>query len=264
MSGTVQRNARVTAPKQMALPLPVRGGKRAGAGRKRGPNGSAGHHRRPKVNRHVPAHITLRVVRGLPTLRSERCLAPIRDALRAVRRRTGFRLVHFSVQHDHVHLVTEAASNESLARAMAGLCIRVARRLNRALGRSGKVFAARYHAVPLKSPKQTRDALAYVLLNGRHHAAGRGLAMDPGPVLLDPCSSAAVFDGWRPDVSVARAPPGRVDVGELVGVATAWILRVGWRRWGLIDPRGVPGQGRRGRRGRSPVDSAGAGDNPRG
>jgi hypothetical protein len=145
------------------------------------------------------------------------------------------------MQHDHVHLIAEAESTRALARGMAGLCIRFARRLNKALGRRGKVFAARYHATPVTSPKQARAAIAYVLCNNRHHAAQRGPLVDRGPITLDPCSSAASFDGWRRDRQVAPVPSWRPRVDELVMPASCWLLKEGWRRHGLIGPEEIPG-----------------------
>ncbi|HEY4116912.1 MAG TPA: hypothetical protein VGM56_03600, partial [Byssovorax sp.] len=75
------------------------------------------------------------------------------------------------MQRDHVHLLVEPESERALSRGVQGICIRFAKAINRVLGRRGRVFADRYHAVPLRSPRQTRNALAYVLLNARHHAA---------------------------------------------------------------------------------------------
>jgi hypothetical protein len=118
---------------------------------------------------------------------------------------------------------------------LRALQIRIARRLNRLAGRKGKVFTDRYHARALATPRETQAALRYVLLNGRHHAA-----RDGGKAWLDPCSSAAVFNGWsRP----AELPPGYKDRGAITATAQpeTWLLRVGWRRCGEISPDDVPG-----------------------
>ena len=116
---------------------------------------------------------------------------------------------------------------------MKGLKIRIAKGLNKRLGRRGAVFADRYHGVALTNPRQVRNALAYVLLNARHHAPSRA-----GALALDPCSSSPCFDGW----TVARAPtPG--PWCDAVAPASTWLLRVGWRRHGLLSPLEVPGRG---------------------
>jgi hypothetical protein len=155
----------------------------------------------------------------------------------AARDRLGMRLVHWAAQRDHLHLIVEPESEKALARAVQGLCIRFAKQLNRALGRRGPVFAERYHGVSLGSPRQARNALAYVLLNERHHAADRGEHLSAG---LDPCSSSPCFEGWtRP-----RAPtPG--PWSSTVANATTWLLRKGWTRHGLVDPLELPGRRKR-------------------
>jgi hypothetical protein len=92
----------------------------------------------------------------------------------------------------------------------------------------------RYHLKTLCSPRQVRNALAYVLLNVRKHWRQRnGVAP---PVRLDAASSGAWFDGW------SRPPPAS-EVRPTCEVARArtWLLREGWRRHGLVDPAEVPG-----------------------
>jgi REP element-mobilizing transposase RayT len=128
-----------------------------------------------------------------------------------------FRVVHFSVQSDHVHLIAEASSKRALSSGMRGVAIRVARAVNRALGRRGSVWSDRYHARPLPTPRTVRNALIYVLANARKHL--RAIAG------IDPCSSAPWFDGYRDrHVRPASCP--------LVRPPRTWLLRVGWRRGG--------------------------------
>jgi REP element-mobilizing transposase RayT len=218
--------------RQQTIEFRTWGGRRAGAGRK--PSGrerGAVHEARPAVGRSIPQHLTMRV-RGVPSLRSERCMKVIRHAFAEGKERFGFRLVQYAVQPDHLHLIVEAAGKKSLSSGARGLAIRVAMRLNRLLGRAGKVFAERYHAVALGSPKQVRNALAYVLLQERRHAAKRrsGLTTE-----LDACSSAFTFDGW------ADASPRAGPWDETVAEARSWLLSKGWRRYGRIRRAEVPG-----------------------
>jgi REP element-mobilizing transposase RayT len=144
------------------------------------------------------------------------------EAAIAASSRSDFRLVHFSVQGDHVHLVVEAHDKAALSTGMRGLLIRAARALNRTASRSGPVWADRYHCRELRTPREVRHVLAYVLLNARKH--GREVAP------LDPCSSARWFDGWRghsPMVDLAVDPPA-------VFAPRTWLLGSGWRRHGLL------------------------------
>ena len=188
--------------RQLELRFASRGGAREHAGRP--PNGaSAGvsHLARPRFSRTTPVHVTVRMARHVYNLRSGRCFSAIGRALGAAAERFGVRIVQFSVQGNHMHLVVEAASSEALSRGMQGLAIRVAKRLNGVMRRRGRVFADRYHARALRTPTEVRRALAYVRDNARRH--GVAPARDP-------------YASPRADVPLP--PPA------------TWLLRVGWRR----------------------------------
>jgi len=148
----------------------------------------------------------------------------VRRALGAAPR-AWFRLLHFSVQADHVHLVVEACDNDALTRGMAGVAIRAARAVNRRIGRRGRVWADRYHARSLRTPREVRNAIVYVLTNWTKHGS---VTRD-----LDPCSSSFWFDGWK--LPPTAGPP---DWGELeppVVSPRTWLARMGWRRLGLVS-----------------------------
>lgn len=89
----------------------------------------------------------------------------------------------FSIQANHIHLIVEARNRFALSRAMKGFSVRIAKRLNRAYGRRGQVFSDRFHAHVLRTPREVRHAVRYVMENSRIHAARRGerwsLAVDP-------------------------------------------------------------------------------------
>ena len=200
------------------------GGAREGAGRKREANRArVAHSKRSALKPNHPAHITLRIEAGLKNLRNRSEYATVRKALVAGANRFGMRLVEFAVLSNHLHLVCEADDERALARGMKGLCVRIARALNRLWNRVGSVFSDRYHAHVLKTPRAVRNALNYVLHNAALHGSRLG-----GP---DPCSSGAWFGGWRHDLARTRVAP----VSPLPRALT-WLLRVGWRRHGYLDP----------------------------
>ncbi len=149
-------------------------------------------------------------------------------ALGAASDRFGMRITHFSVQRDHAHLILEADDRVAVARGIKGLCVRIARAVNRVMGRKGSVFADRYHERVLRTPRQTRHAIGYVLCNFRKHGvSSRG---------VDQCSSGALFDGW------SRAVEPSTDRAIVVAAPRTWLLRVGWRRAGrTIDLTHCPG-----------------------
>ena len=126
--------------RQLELPVRTHGGKRRGAGRK--PNGDrAGvpHRVREPVGAGHPMHVTVRMVRGLPSMRTRRVREVLMGAFRSGCARFGFKLVHFSIQSNHLHLIAEASGRVALMRGMKGLLVRIARRLNKFWGRKGRV-----------------------------------------------------------------------------------------------------------------------------
>ena len=198
--------------RQLGLEFRTWGGKRAGAGRKpRGARAGVAHRSRGAWTRPMPLHVTLRMAPHVYNLRSRRSFRVIAAALRVGADRFGVRVVEFSVQGNHIHLLVEAPNRQALARAIQGLTIRVAKGLNRMMGRKGRVFDDRYHARVLRTPTEVRHAIHYILDNARKHAAQRGETYAPGYV--DPYSSAGA-----PDLALP--------------VAQTWLLRMGGKRAG--------------------------------
>jgi REP element-mobilizing transposase RayT len=213
-----------------------RGGPRPGAGRPRGARPRVLHRERAPVPVDCPVHVTLRVKANLPSLRDGRFVREFRRSLAEACERGDFRVSHYSLQGDHAHLIVEARGKDALARGMKSIGARLARALNRASSRSGPVLDGRYHSRSLRTPREVRRALAYVLLNARRHLAKAGRATRAA-ANLDPASSARWFDGWRRELS-SRLPEARA--GCEVARARTWLLRVGWRRHGLVDPGELP------------------------
>ncbi|TDJ69802.1 MAG: hypothetical protein E2O39_11060 [Planctomycetota bacterium] len=215
---------------QVEFEFPEWGGKRRGAGRK--PVGAAcvSHHGRAELKERFPVHVTVRLVRGLPGLRERNAYHVLLRSFRAGCERFGFRLNHYSVQTNHVHMIVEAEDSRSLTRGMQGLQIRMAKALNKLWRRAGKVFADRFHNRILVSPREVRNVLVYVLNNGRRH--GSFATRD----IPDPFSSGRWFDGWVEQLERnSSAPPP-------ITRARSWLQRLGWRMHGLIPLSLVPGR----------------------
>jgi REP element-mobilizing transposase RayT len=215
------------SPAQLPLPAPAGwGGRRRGAGRKRSlPRPAPPHVPRPEHDARHPVHVTLRALGGLPSLRSDRIFATLRRALSRASK-SSFRVIHFSVQSDHLHFLVEAEGALPLSRGVQGLAVRCAKAINRALERQGAVWDQRYHARGLTTPREVRAGLVYVLLNFRKH-----LRAAPN---VDPCSSGAWFDGWT-------RPPPEPRQPSPVRAARTWLATMGWRRGGgAISPGESP------------------------
>jgi REP element-mobilizing transposase RayT len=132
------------------------------------------HLRRPEFAGRFPLHVTLRVRPEVGGLRTDRRFSKIKHAFRYGHDRFGMRLAEFSVQSNHVHLIVEAEDRRALARGIQGLAIRVARGVNRAADREGKVFADRYHAHVLRTLTEVKNAVHYVRHNLQKHTGHAG------------------------------------------------------------------------------------------
>jgi REP element-mobilizing transposase RayT len=196
-------------------------------------------------------HVTLRVLAGVPQLRRGKLFRTIRSCIASCHKAT-FQVVEYCVMGNHLHLIVEASHRVALSRGMQGLKVRLARRLNGAIGRRGTVFAERYHARILTTPMEVRNALSYVLGNARRHARQHGRRLARGWV--DPCSSAPYFDGWRGrkaakwsrsvdpwERDTARENETPRATGPPTRPARTWVLSKGWRKHGLLDVNAVPG-----------------------
>jgi REP element-mobilizing transposase RayT len=235
---------------QLELRFRRRGGARAGAGRKPRPErvGLLPHLRRLRHRPYEPVHVTARAVRSAPNLRAQSVFAALR-AIFARSSEKGFRLLHYSVQGNHLHLIVEADGGVAFARGIQRLLSRAAMAVNALARRSGRVWRDRHHREPLTTPSQVRNAYAYVLFNDRKHALASGALSDASLDSFDPCASARSFacDGWSPSASppadtLTRAGP------PVVAAPQTWLARKGWKTRGLLRFDEVPRPRRRIRR----------------
>ncbi|MBL8898354.1 MAG: transposase [Planctomycetes bacterium] len=230
-------------PRQLDLDFRPHGGKRKGAGRKP-TNEKPGipHKQRAPKKRSEPLLVTVRLANNLSSLRRAASMKLVRAALSAARDRHGMRIIHYTVQADHLHLLVEADDRTCVARGMNALLSPLARALNKLWNRRGPVFPQRYHDEVISTPTQARNALRYVLQNGKKH----GLVPRNS---IDLCSSAPVFDGWKQQPSICATSMTATSMPAMstppipiaaVAPATCWLLTTGWRRHGLIDIDEIP------------------------
>lgn len=209
-----------------------RGGKRPGAGRKPlYPGKRVRHAARPIHHAKLPVHVTLRsAFRGL---RREAVLPVFtRTIARANRKTDLFRVVHYSIQNNHVHLLVEAEDSKALSRGMQGLNISLARNINRLLGRRGSLWVDRFHARELTKPAEVRTVLVYVHANYRKHEPSLRAGVDP-------YSSGIWFEGWWEAHPLPLAQPVSRHLLDSrsppVAKAQTWLLRLGWKQHGPIS-----------------------------
>ena len=112
----------------------------------------------------LAVHVTLRTRSDVPSLRSAHIMREIERTFAAGGMRPGFRLLHYSLHESLAHFIVEAADHDALGRGMKAIGARLARAVNRAAERSGRVLADRYHHRILATPDQVQDTLRHVLV----------------------------------------------------------------------------------------------------
>jgi REP element-mobilizing transposase RayT len=242
-SGTGKARRRRKVRRTKAGEAPKR---RPGRPRK-GEKAGSPHKKREAFKASEPVHVVLRVERALGVLRRREIYRAVRGATLAVASREGFRIVHISIQGNHIHLLVEADGKTALSRGMQAFQISAAKRMNAVVKRvdpetqevkrrSGKVFSDRYHAEVIRSRRQARHALAYVLNNWRKHREDRELSWN-----VDRYSSGIAFRGWKAfaDPSFAFTVPADYEP-MIVWEPKTWLLSQGWMLYGRIDFREVP------------------------
>src|SRR5690242_10924527 len=179
--GRRSKGLRPSEPEQLPL-FAQPADKRRGTDRKRrrgkkpgpAPKARAGsrHQVRPELKAGNPVHVVLRVVGAVGNLRRRATYKAVREATLTTARRENFRIVHLSIQRNHLHLLVEADHKGALASGMQGFQISAAKHLNAAISkdrpgprRRGAVFPDRYHAEIITTPTQARHALSYVIIN---------------------------------------------------------------------------------------------------
>jgi REP element-mobilizing transposase RayT len=233
---------------QVEMVFRTHGGLRPGAGRKpKGTRPGARHEARPEHDPRHPVHVTIRVVGSAAGMRCRDIYLALREATIVTAKREDFRIVHMSVQRDHIHLIVEADSGGSLSKGVRGFSISAARQINKAITarggdrRTGRVVGDRFHARPLTSPRAVRNAIAYTLGNWRHHGEDRAHFARTWNV--DPFSSGAVFFGWKElEDSPVLWPLPPTYHPLLVFRPRTWLLRSWDRFHPLISVREVPGR----------------------
>jgi len=211
-----------------------RGGRRTGAGRPRSIDSLQWHHTRPEFKSTEPLHINIKLIKGLPTLRAKNKFKLIKRAILNARVR-GLRIIHFSIQSTHIHLLIESENKRELGRGMQSFCISLARSLNGFLKRQGKVFVERYHLHILKTPTEVRNALRYIFMNFAKHTrtphrfdAYSTLVCFPDKIKLG-LARVNTYAIFKNKFNRQKYQEYKEEMSLLLAPAQSWFLNFGWK-----------------------------------
>ncbi len=144
------------------------------------------HRRREYIGRPHSLHVTVKLNRA--DIKNKSILKILRYAIQRARFR-GLRVVHYTLEHNHVHLLIEGESNLMLSKGMQGLGVSLAKKINSLLRIKGQRYKHRYHLRILRSASQVRNVINYILKNGMKHGTAK--------TIIHPFNSALVLHDWR-------------------------------------------------------------------
>jgi hypothetical protein len=157
--------------KQMSLNLNrgTWGGRRTKCGRKRIHSRGVSHRTRESVNSKRPLHVNFKY---RVSIRNKEVLKILKRALINSGAK-GLRILHYSVQSNHMHFILEADNNKILETGMRSLTVTIAKGIKK-----GKVQLERYHLHVLKTIRETKNAISYVLFNEQKHSGKKCIELD--------------------------------------------------------------------------------------
>lgn len=182
------------------------GGRRPGSGRKRIHSKGVAHRVREIVSARTPLHINFKY---RTQIKNKFCLKLLKKAIMNARSK-GLRIVHFSLQSNHIHLIIEAENNEILTKGMRSLTITFAKGL-----KAGKVQLERYHLHVLRTIREAKNATLYVLFNQQKHEKGKYSKIDEFSSLLLIDKSLEIIRNFvrknRITLTIKRIDPWKLD-----------------------------------------------------
>jgi REP element-mobilizing transposase RayT len=212
----------------LALPVPKcgHGGARKGAGRKkRAGKASDPHRERERFETRLPVQVTLKMRPDVVNLRRDDVFEKIEASLRTGAERDDAKVCDFTVLGDHLHFIVDAANNKALTSVVSSVAIRIAKQINKLLGRKGRVFNDRFHARVLRSPSEVRNSRHYILNNFRKHLAQR-----------------LATERTQPQAAHICVTPKHLDIASQILAMPDWIdpySSAGLRRKGIAWPTGI-------------------------
>ena len=124
------------------------------------------HRKREEIKRARPLHLTIKLNRA--QMQNKMILKHLKHSIKRGRLK-GLRIIHFSLQNDHVHLYAESESNLILTQGMKALGVSFAKRINKHFKTKGQVYKTRFHLRVLRSASEAKNVINYILKNGVKH-----------------------------------------------------------------------------------------------
>ncbi|MBC7427185.1 MAG: transposase [Bacteriovorax sp.] len=144
------------------------------------------HTKREEISRPRPLHLTIKLIRA--DIQNKIFLKALRHAIVRARLQ-GLKIIHYSLEHDHIHLYAESSDNKTLGSGMKALGVSLVKKINIYFKRKGTCYKTRYHLRILRSASEVKNVINYILKNGIKHKRTNSV--------IDPYNSALVLHDFR-------------------------------------------------------------------
>ncbi len=136
------------------------------AGRKAIHDKGIRHSHRERLVRASGLHLTIKLIKA--DMQNKTVLKILRYAIMKARKQ-NLKIVHYALEHNHIHLYAEAVNNADLSKGMKAFGVTLVKKINRYQQRSGSLYKHRYHLRILKSATEVKNVINYILKNGMKH-----------------------------------------------------------------------------------------------
>ena len=126
------------------------------------------HVKRFRLKKASSLHLTIKVRENKADIQSKRILKALHHAIKRARLK-GLKVVHYTLEYNHVHLLVESVDNKTLHKGMQAFGITIAKAINKIKRSKGAVYKNRYHLRLISSPRQLKNVLHYIFNNGVKH-----------------------------------------------------------------------------------------------
>lgn len=138
------------------------------------------HISRERLKKPTSLHLTIKVRENKAEIKNKRILKALHHAIKRARFKR-LKIIHYTLEYNHIHLLVEACDNKILHKGMQALGISLSKAINRIKQLKGRVYKHRYHFRKLNSRSEVKNVLHYIFKNGMKHK--RSVSM------LDPYNS---------------------------------------------------------------------------
>lgn len=167
---------------------------------------------------------------GIPSIRRKPALRAFQRAIQRAQD-FGLHVLHYSILSNHIHMIVEAKDKKALRSGMSSIATSFAIASQRLFHIKGAIFHGRYHLKVIRTIRQMRNTLEYVLLNYCKHV--------DFVEHIDSFSSGGHFPHWRKLIPRRRwndvlgwGVDGLSDKLDTAGLSRprSWLARQGWMR----------------------------------